>query len=298
MEPIIATRDSAVLAPHPRMSWGAVFAGWAVAVGFASLMYVAGLALGFSAFDPADGAAAAKGFSIATGVWMVLTWIVALFLGGMFASWFDGNNDATIGAMHGVTVWGLSIVFSGLLVAVGATQVAQGGTALLLGHVTSPAARAPATAQTPLNALRSALQAKLALATRQGAAPAMSGMPDAAPARNAMLDRQAMSAASTAVIAGHPQTAKDILTVNSTLSPTQIDAAVADASAQVQQYEIQAKATAERVAHYTALTLWVAFASSLLGMLAALLGGWLGSDRVQRVYHLRTYAPLAPRGTP
>lgn len=298
MEPIIATRDSAVLATQPRMSWGAVFAGWAVAVGFASLMYVAGLALGFSAFDPTDGAAAAKGFSVATGVWMVLTWIVALFLGGMFASWFDGNNDATMGAMHGVTVWGLSIVFSGLLVAVGATQVAQGGTALLLGHVTSPAARAPATTQSPLNALRSALQAKLALATRQGAMPAMSALPDVAPARSAMVDRQAMSAATTAVIAGHPQTAKDILAVNSTLSPAQIDAAVADASAQVEQYEIQAKATAERVAHYTALTLWVAFASSLLGMLAALLGGWLGSDRVQRVYHLRTYAALAPRVTP
>ena len=298
MEPIIATRDSTLLAAQPRMSWGAVFAGWAVAVGFASLMYVAGLALGFSALDPTDGAAATKGFSVATGVWMVLTWIVALFLGGMFASWFDGNNDATMGAMHGVTVWGLSIVFSGLLVAVGATQVAQGGTALLLGHVTSPATRAPATTQSPLNALRSALQAKLALATRQGAVPAMTGLPEVAPARSPMLDRQAMSAATSAVIAGHPQTAKDILAANSTLSPTQIDAAVADASAQVQQYETQAQATAERVAHYTALTLWVAFASSLLGMLAALLGGWLGSDRVQRVYHLRTYAALAPRVTP
>ena len=107
-----------------------------------------------------------------------------------------------------------------------------------------------------------------------------------------------MAAATAAVIAGQPQTAKDILAAYSTLSPAQIDATVADASGQVQQYEIQAKATAERVAHYTALTLWVAFVSSLLGMIAAAMGGWLGSDRVQRVYHLRTYAPLSPRVNP
>lgn len=297
MESIVA-RDSAVLAPWQRMSWGAVFAGWAVAVGFASLMYVAGLALGFSAFDPSDSAAAAKGFSVATGLWMVLTWIVALFLGGMFASWFDGNNDATMGAMHGVTVWGLSIVFSGLLVAIGATQVARGGSALLLGHATSPATRAATTTQSPLAALRSALQAKLALAARQAPTPAMSGMPDATSTRPLAADRQAMAAATSAIIAGHVQTARDILAANSSLSPAQIDAAVADASVQVRQYETEAKATAERVAHYTALTLWVAFASSLLGMLAAALGGWIGGDRMPRVYHLRTYAPRERRVTP
>ncbi len=294
MESIITEREDKMLSPYQRMSWGAVFAGWVVAVGFASLMYVAGLALGFSAFDPNDGAAAAKGFSIATGVWMVLTWIGALFLGGLFASWFDGNDDATMGALHGVTVWGLSIVLTSLLVAAGATQVAQGGTALMLGHATSGAVSGSDTAQSPLDALQDALLAKFTLSARQGSpvtAPDVAGMQ---PMPLADVDRDAMTVAAVAVIANQPQTAKDILAAQSMLSSSQIDTAVADASAQVQQYEIQAKATAERLAHYTAMTMWVAFVSSLLGMLAAALGGWLGGGRVNRVYHLRTY-PVASR---
>lgn len=304
MEPILTTSEAVAVAPHPRMSWGAVFAGWVVAVGFASLMYVAGLALGFSAFDPGDGAAAAKGFSIATGIWMVLTWIGALFLGGLFASWFDSNNDATMGALHGITVWGLSIVFSGVLVAFGAAQIAHTGTALMLGQGSAASADgAPTAMQSPLDALKAALQAKLALSARQPAAtapmdstPMNPGMPGAtAPTRAPAIDRDTLAAAVTAVVANHPQTAKDILAANSMLSPSQIDTTVADARAQVLQYEIAAKATADRVARYTALTLWVAFVSSLLGMLAAALGGCLGAGHVQRVYHLRTYAPLVPR---
>jgi len=56
---------------------------------------------------------------------------VSLLLGGMFASWFDGRNDPTMGALHGVTVWGLSITASGLLLALGLTQAAQGAAPML-----------------------------------------------------------------------------------------------------------------------------------------------------------------------
>jgi site-specific recombinase len=84
------------------MSWSAIIGGWLVATGIASLMYVAGLALGFAAFDPYDAAATAKGIGIATAVWVVLSWTVSLFLGGMFASWFDGNRDQTVVLRHHV----------------------------------------------------------------------------------------------------------------------------------------------------------------------------------------------------
>lgn len=299
MEPILestsTTHETASLVRQSRMSWGAVFAGWAVAVGFASLMYVAGLALGFSAFDADDAEAAAKGFSIATGAWVVLTWIAALFLGGLFASWFDGNNDPTMGTMHGVTVWGLSIVFSGILVALGAAQIAHAGTALLLGTAPARSAHAAAATDQTLDALKAALQAKLTLSARQRGnlpLPAGIGAAPVALAPATLPDRPAMAAATAALVTSHQQTAKDILAANTTLTTSQIDAAVADASGQVQQYEIAAQTTAERAARYAAMGLWTAFISSLLGMLAAALGGWLGAGHVHRVYHLRSYAPL------
>ena len=103
--------------------WGAILGGWIVATGIATLMYVAGLAFGFSAFDPYNASASAKGIGIGTAIWIVLTWVVSLFLGGMFASWFDGKADQTVGTLHGVAVWGLAVAASGLFVTLGITQV-------------------------------------------------------------------------------------------------------------------------------------------------------------------------------
>ncbi len=119
----------------PRMRWGAIIGGWLVATGIASMLYVAGLALGFSALDPNNPETVAKGIGMGAAAWMVLTWAVSLFLGGMFASWFDGRSDATMGALHGVTVWGLSVAASGLLVVLGLGQAVQGGASLAGGTV-------------------------------------------------------------------------------------------------------------------------------------------------------------------
>src|ERR1700693_1276918 len=127
---------------HALLRWSAIFGGWVVATGIASVMYVAGLALGFTAFDPYNADATAKGIGMGTAVWMVLTWAVSLFLGGMFASWFDGRSDQTMGTLHGVTVWGLSVAASGLLLAVGLTHVVQGGAAIVRGGATAGAAAA------------------------------------------------------------------------------------------------------------------------------------------------------------
>lgn len=117
-------RPGPVLREHPIMRWGAVFAGWFVATGTATLLYVFGLAMGFSAFDPHNVAAVARGISAGAVVWMILTWGAALWVGGMFASWFDGRNDTEMGVVRGLTVWGLSVAATGLLTATGLTHVA------------------------------------------------------------------------------------------------------------------------------------------------------------------------------
>jgi len=58
---------------HASMRWSAIIGGWLVATAIASLMYVAGLAIGFTAFDPYNAAATAKGIGTGTAIWMVLT---------------------------------------------------------------------------------------------------------------------------------------------------------------------------------------------------------------------------------
>ena len=108
---------------HVTMNWGAIFGGWLVGTGIASLIYVGGLAVGFHRFDPYD--AAATGAAI----WIILTWAVSLFIGGMFASWFDGKADQTVGTLHGITVWGLSVTASGLIFMVRMMHVIPGSAA-------------------------------------------------------------------------------------------------------------------------------------------------------------------------
>ena len=119
----------------PVMRWGAIIGGWLVATGFASMLYVAGLAMGFSSFEPSNAEAVAKGIGAGAACWMILTWTVSLLLGGIFASWFDGRSDPTMGTLHGVTVWGLSVTASGLLLAMGLGQALQGGAAAAAGRV-------------------------------------------------------------------------------------------------------------------------------------------------------------------
>lgn len=123
----------AVVREHPVMRWGAVFAGWFVATGTAMLLYAFGMAIGFSAFDPRNAAAVAHGASAGAIVWTILTWAAALWTGGMFASWFDGRNDTEMGVVRGLTVWGLSMAATGLVLASGLTHAAFITTAAATG---------------------------------------------------------------------------------------------------------------------------------------------------------------------
>jgi hypothetical protein len=117
-------RTQALDREHPAMRWGPVWAGWFVATGTALLLYAFGMAVGFSAFDPRNATAVAHGASGGAIVWAILTWAAALWTGGMFASWFDGHNDTEMGVVRGLTVWGLSMAASGLLIASGLTHAA------------------------------------------------------------------------------------------------------------------------------------------------------------------------------
>jgi hypothetical protein len=55
------------------------------------------------------------------------------------------------------------------------------------------------------------------------------------------------------------------------------------------------QAAADAAARYTATAMWIIFFSSLIALVAAAIGGWLGAGHIHRVYHLRRYeTAIAP----
>jgi hypothetical protein len=215
---------------------------------------------------------------------MALTWIVSLFLGGMFASWFDGRDDETVGCMHGVTVWGLSIAMSGLLLALGLSGAVAGGSAMLGGAVGrmdhgGSAHRGDARAMVASSDAIVRLHGQVAqrIVNAGGAGT------------HAAADPAAVASISTALLANHPDTASAVLAGATGMSQAEADQSVRNLSPQVDAAKAELKTAADKTAHYTAMAMWTVFVSLLLGLLAAALGGWLGASHVHRVYHLRRY---------
>lgn len=292
-------RTAVVELVHPQLSWGAIIAGWLVAVGIALLMYVGGLALGFSAFNPHNAEATAKGIGVATAAWLILTWVVSLLLGGMFASWFDGRDDTNMGVMQGVTVWGLSIAASGLLLALGMGGAMGGGARLVGGMQHQAMSHTGANSSDANTLLQAQLMQKVDQSGNAAPMPAdsshdggMDGM-DMHPAAH-RLDPHTATAVTAALLADRPDTAKAWLAANTSMSQADIDSTVQGLSPQVNQARADIKATADKAAHYTAMAMWVLFASVLLSLLAAAIGGCLGASHVHRVYHTRRYARSVP----
>lgn len=291
---------------QPSLRWGAILAGWLVATGVAFLLYIAGLALGFAMFDPYDAQATAKGIGIGTAVWMVLTWTAALFLGGMFASWFDGRDDQTIGCMHGVTVWGLSVSACGLLLLLGLGGAIAGAGAGLAGGARGHGAVGPilmgghggpgggTAGNDAVIRLQAQLAQRVAGSTAAGAPPVgmQPGMQSAVPGVRTYplrADPATVRAATVALLGDRTDTASALLVANAAMSQTQADQIVQGLSPQVKQAQAQLKAATDKVAHYTAMALGMEFLSALLALIAAALGGWLGAGHVHRVYHLQRY---------
>jgi hypothetical protein len=89
-----------------RVSWGAIFAGVALALVVQVLLSLLGIGIGIATLDPhsADNPSPSS-FSIAGGIWYLVSGLIAAFVGGLIASRMSGKTDPAAGALHGLTTW-------------------------------------------------------------------------------------------------------------------------------------------------------------------------------------------------
>jgi hypothetical protein len=96
-----------------RLSWGAIFAGFVIATVLQVALSLLGIGLGFLGWNPGDPLAA---LGTGTLIWVIVTAIITLFIGGMVTGRLAGVLTRGDGALHGVVMWALSTLFAVWLV--------------------------------------------------------------------------------------------------------------------------------------------------------------------------------------
>lgn len=129
-----------------KASWGAIFAGVALALAVQFLLNLLGVGIGAAVIDPATSDnPAASTFSIASGIWFVASGIIASFVGGYVASRLSGRPSKSTGGYQGLTSWAVTtlVILYLLTTSVGAiVGGAFSGVSSLIGGVGQTAATA------------------------------------------------------------------------------------------------------------------------------------------------------------
>ena len=261
-----------------RVSWGAILAGVAAALVVQLLLNILGVGIGASAIDAANTAdnPSAGNFSLTSGIWIVLSGIVASLVGGIVAGRLCGTSDANTARWHGFVSWcvaTLMIVYL-LTSAVGGII---GGTFNALGSTLGGAGRAAASAATGVaqNTNGDALQAQVKrLVNPDDAQSAQENVVTYIRA-SASGDKQAADASRDRAV--------DSLAKMANISPDEARTRLAQAEQQYRQGIDTAKQKATQAAEATrkgvASAGILGFVALALGALAGWFGGGIGAPR-------------------
>ncbi|MBV9748662.1 MAG: hypothetical protein JO157_07600 [Acetobacteraceae bacterium] len=128
-----------------RVSWGAIFAGIASALAIDLLLYILGVGVGASSLSVLNTAQnpSAGGFSIDASIWLVVSGIIASFVGGIVAGRLCGAGSRSTAAWHGFVTWAATTLAVAYLLATAAGGL-LGGTFSALGATLSGFGKAAA----------------------------------------------------------------------------------------------------------------------------------------------------------
>lgn len=253
----------------PAVSWGALFAGFLFALGVAVLFYLFGAAIGVTTMAAMN--EFQTGVAIGTGIWMLLSWVVALFAGGWLAGRLAGRTDHGIGAMHGMVVWALSGVMTFLTLWMPFSSMVTGG-ARMGGQLGGAVGQA--SLQVPPE-IQEALRQQIA---EQIAATAPDVTPQEAQRASQQLTQQDINDIAASIVSGQPEQARSILANRTSLTEQEISQVVSGTGEGMRD---RLGGVAEQAGDFASVGLWVWFLTSLLGLAAAIWGGMIGARRAE-----------------
>lgn len=106
-----------------RISWSAIFAGVALAMVVSLILNLLGTAIGSASIDPLQEANPLDGLGKGTAIWVVVSGIISLFVGG----WISGRLAQREGALHGLLVWATTSLITLYLVSSAVTGIVSSG---------------------------------------------------------------------------------------------------------------------------------------------------------------------------
>jgi hypothetical protein len=125
----------------PRISWGAVIAGVILSLIVYLIMSVLGTAIGASLLSPMSQHTSGRAFGFGSGVWVIITTALAVFVG----SYFAGRCAPVLGWLHGLLAWAVMtlLVVYGMASFIGGAVSAAGSVASTSATVGAAAGNQP-----------------------------------------------------------------------------------------------------------------------------------------------------------
>ena len=254
---------AALRAEGMRVSWGGVFGGVLVALGFLLLMTALGVAVGISAAQPGETEASTLGTG--AGIWAAVSLLLALFIGGMVSTKIGAIFDGTTGFFEGALVWVVSVLLMLYFASSGVSMLAGGAFRMVGGAA---------------QAVSSVVQTQN-VEVSGGVDQILQRLRDP---KTAQQIASATGMQQSEVQASLSETAQRV--ENSRDNPTQAAAEAKQGMAQLMERAKSSGALqqkAEEVQPQASKAAWITFGALLLSLLAAVLGAMAGRRKPTEV---------------
>ncbi len=279
---MIAVSDSVKAdGARSRIAWSAIFAGVVLVFAIELLLNTLGAGVGFGLVQTQAGATpSASSFSTSAGIWLLISTIVAFLASGYIASRLAGAPSHFDGLLHGVVVWGLTLLLALYMLGsaagglIGGAFHLAGGAASLVGQGASAAAPTVAQAAGVSSGdIQSRLQVYLAPTIADPSAM------NAEQAQKAIAVEMPKLAQGGVTAAAARERIISIMAVQQNISHDEAARRFDNAQAQLEKDQQQAMQVAQASAADASKASYVTFGALLLGAIAAAVGGLLASPR-------------------
>jgi hypothetical protein len=282
--------DSYLNATYNKVSWGAIFAGVAIALTIHILLNLLGVGIGAAVIDPASNdTPAASTLSIGSAIWFLASGIIAAFIGGYVASRLSGRPLRSTGSLHGLASWAVTTLVVVYLLSTSVGAIVGGAFSGLGGLISSVSSTAATAATTAAPSIATAADPMAGI--EQSIRDASGGSDPAALRDTAVASMKAMLTGDQAQIEEARTRSAEALARAQNIPVEQARQQVQQYEAQYRQSMEQAKQQATEAAQVAATAVAtgaiVAFIALAVGAIAAWIGGAVGTTHVTRDDELR-----------